>query len=69
MACNGGAKLPVDVCCYTTSKVWSDFPSLVEEGWWGSFLMVILKFLHAGNECIYTLDGLSIVAASTEATH
>ena len=31
--------------------------------------MISLKFLHASYECIATLDGLSVIARSTETTY
>ena len=34
-----------------------------------SILMIALKLLHASHECVAALNGLSVVARSTETTH
>ena len=34
-----------------------------------SILVITLKLLHASHECVAALDGLSVVARSTETTH
>ena len=34
-----------------------------------SILMITLKLLHASHECVAALDGLSVVARSTETTY